>query len=236
MFRGVITPFAKRSVLRQVRGSTARFQSTKPKGKNSSTIDFRTFISVSIFASILLTQVVDAVNQEKPRGQRGGMSEAEYYKQQQRLKRKIAMFSPDEKQVLLWKNGEISQIGNIEQLNEHGVAVIDPVKLVDLEKQDKESKFYDLLNDPELKELPRGLVVDLIGKFIKESKQEKFLVVGFPPDVKESIKFEDKIVTIKNLVITDQSDENDDVYRYYKTVNKSKKVDTIQEVTELFES
>lgn len=224
MFKSILRPVGGRRVFERVsRG--IRLQSTDQKNK---TVDFRTFVTVAIFGSIILTQVVDAVVKEKPRGQKG-MSEAEYYKLQQRLKRKVALFTPEEKEVLLFKDATVKDV-NVTELSKQGIDVINPLDLVESEKNDKESKYYDLLNDPDLKQLPRGLTVELIGKALKNSPNSKFIVIGFPQDVKEAIQFEDKIVTVKNLVVSGNAD--DDVFKYYKTVNKSLVLD--KDISSLF--
>lgn len=198
----------------------ARSYASKPQKEK---INLRGFITVGIFASIILTQVVDAVNQEKPLPR--SMSETEYYRQQQRLKRKTSLFTPEEKEVYFLKG-----IPSVPQLD--GVVVIDPSQLLEQERNDESSKYHALLNDPDYKQIPRGLVVDLIGKKLGSQPDGKFVILDFPGDTKESTQFEEKVVQIKGLVYPKNS-AADDVVKYYKTVDKVKELGSPDELISL---
>jgi hypothetical protein len=216
------------SILRSVRRTEAsnfvRFQARSygSEQKKEKTINLKGFITVGIFASIILTQVVDAVQKEKPLPR--SMSEAEYYRQQQRLKRKVSLFTDEQKQVYFLK-GMVSP-----DIQLDGVTVIDPKKLVEDEKKDESSKYYALLNDTD--QIPRGLIVDLISKYLGSQPDGKFLVLNYPTDIKESTQFEDKVVTIKKLIALKQ-DAVDDVVKYYKTVDKVGEIDSLDEIKQI---
>jgi hypothetical protein len=216
------------SILRSIRrtevSNFVHFQarSYASEQKKEKTINLKGFITVGIFASIILTQVVDAVQKEKPLPR--SMSEAEYYRQQQRLKRKVSLFTDEQKQVYFLKGVALPDI----QLD--GVTVIDPKKLVADEKKDESSKYHALLNDTD--QIPRGLIVDLISKYLGSQPDGKFLVLNYPSDIKESTQFEDKVVTIKKLIALKQ-DAVDDVVKYYKTVDKVGEIDSLDELKQI---
>lgn len=199
------------------------------KSSSDNKINLKGFITVGIFASIILTQVVDAVLKEKPRPR--SMSEAEYYRQQQRLKRKVARFTDAHKQVYLLKSDKPLSADDVKLDN---VTVIDPKELVQAEKDDDTSKFHALLNDPELRDIPRGVVIDLILKYLESHPDGKYLVLNFPTDIKESTQFEDKVVTVKKLISLN-AQGIDDLVKYYKTVDKVKDISSISELKTVFE-
>ncbi|CDR44443.1 CYFA0S14e02784g1_1 [Cyberlindnera fabianii] len=205
--------------------STAPKQEEKADDKKDKKVNFRSFITVGIFASIILTQVVDAVNKEKPRPR--SLSESEYYQQQARLRRKVSRFTPDNKEVYFVKAAEKVEKS---QIRADGFTVIDPSDLVEMEKNDEHSKFHALLNDPSTTTIPRGVVIDLIGNFLATQPDGKFVVLNFPSDIKESTQFEDKIVTIKSLINVGQSETTDDVVKYYKTVDKVNQVSSVADI------
>lgn len=184
-------------------------------------INLKGFVTVGIFASIILTQVVDAVQKEKPMPR--SMSESEYFRQQQRLKRKASRFTEEDKQVYFLKGQSAKDV------KIPGINVVDPEALVEQEKNDESSMFHALLNDPGLNQVPRGLVIDLIGKYLGSQPNGKFLVLNFPSDVKESTQFEEKIVTIKNLIALKDQDV-DDVVKYYNTVQKVKEINSVSDL------
>lgn len=205
--------------------------SKKSKPKSDTAVNFRNFISLGIISSLILVQVVDSVNDANTGNKNVGrsMSEAEYARQQARLKRKKAAFDEDELDVkFLWSDKGVPQ-----DLKVEGYEVISPLALIEEEKQNKESRFYDLLNDPSFK-IPRGLVNDLVkNKLLAESQsQKKFIVVlddKLEYDLKDFIQFEDKVKIINNLIVLN-SETLHDAQRYYQTVKKVVKIDSLDDL------
>ncbi|CCH44680.1 hypothetical protein BN7_4248 [Wickerhamomyces ciferrii] len=207
-------------------------KNNQPSKDPNKSVRFRNFIAIGIISWVILAQVVEAVNKEQ-KGSRS-MSESEYFKQQMKLKRRKALFTQEEKQVYFVKADKNQD--DLKELKLDGFELIDPSKLVEREKNDKESLYNALLNDPDTKTLPTGLLVDLISKELKNNESKKFVVINYPPDIKESVKFEEKAVTIKKLIHLSDDKESkveDDVLKYYNTVNK---VQTIESTEDLIKS
>lgn len=206
--------------------SGIRCQSTKPDPNRGPR--FRNFIAIGIISYVILAQVVEAVNKNNPKPKT--MSEREYQIQQLKLKRRKAFFTQDDKNVWFVKSNTDEQ--SLEGLKLDGFEVINPNDLIEAEKKDETSLFNALLNDPETKEIPVGLIVDLILKKLKSSESKKFLVINYPTDIKESVKFEEKVVTIKKLIYLKNSEkDDDDVVKYYKTVGKVDEVESTNDIS-----
>ncbi|CAM9024419.1 unnamed protein product [Wickerhamomyces anomalus] len=240
MLRGSFThfrPLCQQSTLRSIRTPTPLLKrcinnSSKPDPDRGPR--FRNFIALGIISYVILAQVVEAVNKENPRNK--SMSESEYFKQQMKLKRRKAIFTQDEKSVWFLKSDDPEKL---KSLKIDGFEILDPNVLLEKEKQDKDSLYYALLNDAEYKTLPTGLLVDLISKQLKASDSKKFIVINYPSDIKESVKFEEKVVTVKKLIhlksSQDKGDDDDDVVKYYKTVNKVDEIKSDKDITKLLE-
>lgn len=210
--------------------STTRCLSTKPNPDPNRGPRFRNFVAIGIISYVILAQVVEAVNKENPKPR--SMSESEYQKQQMKLKRRKAFFSQDDKKVWFVKSDADEE--SLKNLKLDGFEVINPNDLIEAEKKDEESLFNALLNDPETKKLPIGLLVDLILKKLKSSESKEFIVINYPPDIKESVKFEEKVVTIKKLIHLKKSEteqEDDDVVKYYKTVGKVDEIKSTDDIS-----
>ncbi len=153
-----------------------------------------------------------------------------------KLKRRKAIFTQDEKSVWFLKSDDPEKL---KSLKIDGFEILDPNVLLEKEKQDKDSLYYALLNDAEYETLPTGLLVDLISKQLKASDSKKFIVINYPSDIKESVKFEEKVVTVKKLIhlksSQDKGDDDDDVVKYYKTVNKVDEIKSDKDITKLLE-
>lgn len=242
MLRTGIFPFKplSSSCLRSVRTakplvqtSTRRYLSERSKPDPDKGPRFRNFIAIGIISYVILAQVVEAVNKQNPRPK--SMSESEYIKQQMKLKRRKALFTQEQKSVWFIKSDDSE---GLKSLKIDGYEIIDPSVLLDHEKQDKDSLYHALLNDPTFK-IPTGLVVDLIAKKLQASEGTKFIVINYPDNIKESVKFEERIVTIKKLIHLTSNEgsksEEDDVVKYYKTVNKVEDVQTDEELSKLLE-
>jgi len=219
------------------RSPAKRFASSKPSSSKPNPDRgprFRNFIALGIVSYVILDQVIAVVQKENPNPKT--MSESEHFKQQMKLKRRKAIFSQDDKQVWFIKaEGDAQE--SLKGLNINGFEVIDPSALIEREKKDEESLFNALLNDPETKKIPTGLLVDLILKELQKSSGKKFVVINYPTDIKESVKFEEKVVTIKKLIhlANEQNGESDDVVKYYKTVNKVDEFKTTQDIIKSLE-
>ncbi|KAH3684980.1 hypothetical protein WICPIJ_004059, partial [Wickerhamomyces pijperi] len=238
MFRRLPLSLTKRPLTPQLlqqrtfTSSTQRFNK-QTNNKSEKSVNFRNFISVGIISTIILVQVVDAVNDSNTGNRNAGrsMSEHEYARQQARLKRKKAVFDEDDIEVkFLWSDKGISR-----SLSVPGYQVINPLQLIEEEKQNKESRFYDLLNEKDFV-IPRGLVNDLVkNKLLAEAgKKKKFIVVvddALNYDMKDFIQFEDKVKTIDKFVVLN-SDTLHDAQRYYQTVKKVAKIDSLDQLSE----
>lgn len=184
----------------------------------------KNLIAIGILGTIVLVKVVDTINEQNPRPR--SLTESEYRKQQQRLKRLKCMFRPDEKPVYLLRarGGKVSK-SEVQQLKQFSqFEIVDPDELVNREKSDPNSQYFSLLNDPSIKKLPFGLKSALIGAYLKQHDQPgtNFLVINFPENIKESVKFEENIVTIKKLLDVNETGSSayNELVSYYKTVDK----------------
>ncbi|KAH3675880.1 hypothetical protein WICMUC_002450 [Wickerhamomyces mucosus] len=230
----VLLNCSRRLLARRALSTTsARLNQQKQSDKKSeSSVNFKNFIAVGIISSIILTQVVEAVNKESPNRSSRSISEAEYARQQQRLKRRVALFSDQDNLSVrfLWSDKDIGD------LYLPGFEIIDSLKLIEEEKGNKDSKYYDLLNDPSF-QIPRGLINELVKKKLIEAKQDengpkKFIIIldkNTNYDMKDFIQFEDRVITIDNFIILN-SEKLHDAQRYYQTVKKVLKVDSVDEL------
>ncbi|GMM33382.1 Aim36 protein [Saccharomycopsis crataegensis] len=214
-----------------------RVQKTSSSGERGPKFRYLIMIGVVSYGALLLA--IDGVDKNRPKNK---FSEEEYDQLvQDGLKRKQKAIADNERvNVFLLPRATEAQTSE-EELTKLG-ADVKAIKLDDLiqeEKKDKESRYGPLLIECELYDtkVPVGTYSSMIGTKLQELKEtsgtKNFVVIGFPGSISESIKFEDKIVTVKNLITFDDDSSKDDVVSYYNTVQKVKRISSLDQLNGL---
>ncbi|ODV63995.1 Aim36p ASCRUDRAFT_5891 [Ascoidea rubescens DSM 1968] len=164
------------------------------------------------------------------------------------LKRKKTMFQAFEVNIDLLP-GENLKKDDVKKIVGDSVFVIDPPELINRERAQGLDAFYG----PFLIELqernapiPAAVTVNIIGKEIKKIKKEqendesdkilKFLVINFPQDLEQSIKFERDVKTADSIIKVEdiKNDVGNKVFQYFETVDKIKTVQKIKNLGNIY--
>lgn len=214
MLRNLV--FKNRFLIRQVRHQATK-NSPKP-AKEQKSLKFQYFVALGIFSYFLLSETVKKLDGNRPKN---NFTEEEYKKIQNGLKRKVKLFSDDTVNVLLIPAENI-QITDTDA----NTQVLDLSQLVQQQKLDPDSKYGALLKECETfkTKVPVGTYTSILRDKLSslESPIKKLIVVGFPDSVSESIKFQDKILAVDQIVNTTQSQS--DLISYFETVDKVKQI------------
>lgn len=163
------------------------------------------------------------------------------------IQRKTFTLESDEECFLLPysfnKNSKSNEI--IKLANKLGglknVAIIDLNELVEdqLSNKNGKEKYNILLNstlestdsNPEsfkfkfTYKLKSGIFTQIVNDKITELKNEnpelgRFIILNYPPNIKEAVKFEQNVCNRDNLIILNNEKDNSDIVQYFQTVDK----------------
>lgn len=134
-------------------------------------------------------------------------------------------------------------------LGETKVKVIDPLVLLENEKQDETKRYCYLLQDLEKKNkpIPHGLLTALVKEevsFYMNTSQgiydTNFILKNYPQDTQEASKFETDIANIEKVIVlkkdleslseTKQYRDINNVLSYFETVDKSEVLGNVKEL------
>lgn len=185
---------------------------------------FKKIFLVAILGTLVFVQAANSLEKNKPKT---SYSEEEFENVMSGLKRRVSLFPAGSLRVKLVPNDSIlDKVRNGEEV------VIDPKKVVEFYRSQKDGTYEALLNELKSKngpdyieKLPRGMLVTLIGKYMKEKCQnnDEVIISDFPHSIKDAIKFENDVCTVDKVVI-DKANSNSDVCQYYATVQKVEEV------------
>ncbi|CUS22055.1 LAQU0S04e07140g1_1 [Lachancea quebecensis] len=194
--------------------------STKPKAPRKDELPSFTKIAlVGVVGTIIFAEAVKSLDKNQPKN---SYSESEYAEVVKNMKRRKVMFPPGELKVQIAVQG-------VSPGNFHGHdKIVDPFEVVETYRKIENDKYQPLLNDLKntygdqyIKNLPQGLLVMLIGRYLKDNcqKGDNVLVVDFPLDMNDAIKFENEI-SVVDKVLFSSSEADTNLAKYYQTVNK----------------
>ncbi|CDK28207.1 unnamed protein product [Kuraishia capsulata CBS 1993] len=207
---------------------------------------FRHFLAVGLVGTMIFGLVVKRIDEQDSSSslakRKNSFSEEEwdaYLKTQQRTK----MFEEgDFYLVPQGKNlkGVQDVIAKVSAEGSEPV-VVDLNKLIKAQLEDPNSKYGTLLRqsfeseEPEAPgceykfnyTLAHGIFTQLVKRELETKKDSKvFVLLNYPNNIKEAIKFETDIATCTKLLVLDD-DSKDDVIDYFQTVDKVIKADQL---------
>lgn len=186
---------------------------------------FKTIALVGLIGTAIFVKAVENLDQNKPRN---SFSEYEFDNVMSGLRRRIALFKQDELKVSCIQRGTPLKSVNIPE----NAKVIKPLEVLQYFRNLPEDKYSALLNenfdiygDSYIERLPEGLIVALMGKYMKEKceKGDDVYILDFPNSVSDAIKFENEVSVI-DKVVSEKSNSDSAVVKYYETVNKVESV------------
>ncbi|KAM3161855.1 Altered inheritance of mitochondria protein 36, mitochondrial [Lachancea thermotolerans] len=196
------------------------FYSTKPKTPRKDELPSFTKIAlVGVVGTIIFAEAVKSLDKNQPKN---SYSESEYAEVVKNMKRRKVMFSPGELKVQIAVQGV-----NPGNFHDRG-RIVEPFEVAETYRKMDNDRYQPLLNDLRdtygdqyVQNLPQGLLVMLIGRYLKDTcqKGDSVLVVDFPLDMSDAIKFENEI-SVVDKVLFNSPEADSDLAKYYQTVNK----------------
>lgn len=187
---------------------------------------FKKIFLVAVVGTLVFVQAANSLEKNKPKT---SYSEEEFENVMNGLKRRVAMFPAGTFEV---KFVPFASESNLNSLQAGSSAVVDPEKVVEHYRGQKDGTYEALLNELRSKhkskyidKLPNGMLAMLIGKYMKEncSPNDKVVIINFPRTIKDAIKFENEVCTVSRVIIP-KSEAGSDISHYYETVNKVEQV------------
>ena len=203
-----------------------RLYATEASRKDNSGPRFRTIFGLAIVGTLIFNEAAKSLDKNKPKNT---FTEDEYENVMQGLKRRVAMFPNGFLDVKFSLSTDTSKLGK--NLGEPTV-YIDPKVVVEGYRHAEDDPYEPLLseiyakNGPDyLDKLPQGLLVNLLGRYMKDHCKEgdRVVLLNFPHTIKDAIKFENEITGVSKLLVPKESLESD-VCKYYETVHKSRQI------------
>lgn len=247
MFNSIKTSLARSSVVSR----TAVRSYARPAKKNQP--KFRYLVYTFLFSSAALVFVSLKVDRKPP--PRTSFSEKEFqeFEETTKLKRRHKIITDDLSSKFNFyvlpfiKTESIEQFATMSNNSSSAVVkVIDPLKLIEIEKSDTSKKFLFLLQELDVtkKPFPKGLITALIKEEIQSfinSEEEivktNFFITNYPQTTDEAIKFENDIGDIKKCLVLHYDMLNElpaqgnefersinNVVGYFETVGKNKTI------------
>ncbi|CAR25769.1 hypothetical protein ZYGR_0A03380 [Zygosaccharomyces rouxii] len=198
----------------------------KPAARNNTGPGFAMIFALAIIGTVIFNETAKNLDKNKPRNT---FTEEEYEHVMQGLKRRVAMFPDGQLDVQFSLQKDSTQL---KKLLGDSKLYIDPGQVVENYRSDREDPYEPLLNEvyskygPEyLKYLPQGLLVSLLGRYMKAHcrQGDHVVILDFPHSIKDAIKFENEVSSASKLLVPKESLDSD-VCKYYQTVQKSQQL------------
>lgn len=187
---------------------------------------FKKIFLVAILGTLVFVQAANSLDKNKPKT---SYSEEEFENVMSGLKRRVSIFPTGTLNVKLIPHASDSILKKVQKDSD---LVIEPKAVVEYFRSQKDGTYEALLNEVKSKNganyferLPNGMLVMLIGKYMKEKCQtnDRVIITDFPHNIKDAIKFENDVCTVSKIV-TDKANSASDVCQYYETVQKVEQV------------
>lgn len=221
LFNGGLPKIPK--ILLQNGNSGVRRYATSGK-KAEEAPGFKKIFLVALVGTLVFMQAANSLDKNKPKT---SYSEEEFENVMNGLKRRVALFPAGTLNVKFVPSSSI-----LSKVQSTSAKVIDPQKVVAYFKGQKDGTYEALLSDLESKhgddyinKLPNGMLVMLIGKYMKLkcSANDEVLIVNFPHNIKDAIKFENEVSTVSKVLIPKKNSDSD-LCQYYNTVHKVEEI------------
>lgn len=207
-------------------GECQRLYATKTSNKDNSGPGFKTIFGLAIVGTLIFNEAAKSLDKNKPKNT---FTEDEYENVMRGLKRRVAIFPDgflDVQFALFEDNDKLAKILGSSRI------YIDPNTIVECYRTTADDPYEPLLNELYAKygpnyinKLPQGLMVSLLGRYMKENckKGDHVIILDFPYSIKDAIKFENEISGVSKLLIPKEAAESD-ICKYYETVHKSQQI------------
>lgn len=202
------------------------YASPVPGKKPEDVPSFKKIFLVAILGTLVFMQAANSLEKNKPKT---SYSEEEFENVMSGLKRRVSLFPAGSLEVKLIPRASEEILKKVRKGSE---IVIAPREVVEYFRGQKDGTYEALLEEIRTKygaeyfeKLPSGMLVMLIGKYMKEKCREndQVIIADFPHSIKDAIKFENEVCTVSK-VVTDKANSNSDVCQYYETVRKVQQV------------
>lgn len=210
-------------------GGVSRGYKSKPSrstNTNNAGPGFAMIFTLAIIGTVVFNEAAKHLDKNKPKNT---FTEDEYEHVMQGLKRRVAMFPDGQLDVQFSLQKDSDQL---KKLLGDSKVYIDPVHVVETYRGIQDDPFEPLLNEiyskygPKyLNHLPQGLLVNLLGRYMKTNcrQGDHVVILDFPHSIKDAIKFENEVCSVSKLLATEETLDSD-VCKYYQTVRKSQQL------------
>ncbi|QLL30470.1 hypothetical protein HG536_0A02870 [Torulaspora globosa] len=187
---------------------------------------FKKIFLVAILGTLVFMQTANSLDKNKPKT---SYSEEEFENVMSGLKRRVSLFPAGALEVKLIPRTSEEILKKVREGSE---IVIEPKEVVEYFRGQKDGTYEALLEEVKSKhgadyfeKLPNGMLVMLIGKYMKEKcrTNDRVIIADFPHSIADAIKFENDVCTVSK-VVTDKANANSEVCQYYETVRKVQQV------------
>lgn len=226
-------PFARSAAvfpqaLRTFRGAS-RGYSSKPSdssNKNNAGPGFAMIFALAIVGTAIFNEAAKNLDKNMPKNT---FTEDEYENVMQGLKRRVAMFPNGELDVQFSLEKDPYKLKNL--LGDSKLYIV-PSEVIETYRSIEDDPYEPLLNDvyskhgaEYLNHLPRGLLVVLLGRYMKDHcrQGDHVVILDFPHSINDAIKFENEVSSVSKLLVTKESLDSD-ICKYYQTVQKTQQL------------
>ena len=228
--RGSVAKLATIPMKGRSYSSTTKQDMKEPKPKRKVQQEFpkfRNIVLVAIVGTYIFVKTVQTLDKNKPKT---NYTEAEYENVMSGLRRKVTLYQPGEIDI---QCALVNTVADAKRLtNKDGgdeATFVDAKDAVDYFRKLKDDRYEALLTDlynqygekSYVDNLPAGMQSMLLGRYIKEvlNSPKKVIVVNFPKNIEDAIKFESEISVLSKLWVP-KVQEDTDLCKYFKGVNK----------------
>lgn len=184
---------------------------------------FKKIFLIGIIGTVIFVEAVRSLDKNKPKTT---YSEQEFADVMSGLRRRVAAFPAGQLDVKFILTGNKK---DVEKLVDQYDLLIDPIEVVEHYRSSTNDSYEALLNDlydrygaqKYSQNLPKGLLVMLIGRYMKEKclPNSTVVIINFPSNIQDSIKFENEVSVVSKIYVPHAS-MGSEVCKYYQTVKK----------------
>lgn len=201
-------------------------ESSRSTNRNNKGPGFAMLFALAIVGTMVFKEAAKNLDKNKPKNT---FTEDEYEHVMQGLKRRVAIFPNGQLDVQFSLHKDANKLKKI--LGDSRT-YIDPNQVVETYRSIDDDPYEPLLNEIHTKHgpqyldhLPQGLLVSLLGRYMKDHCNigDEVVILDFPHTIRDAIKFENEVASVSKLLTTKEMTESD-ICKYYHTVNKTQQL------------
>ncbi|CCD26487.1 Aim36p NDAI_0H03140 [Naumovozyma dairenensis CBS 421] len=195
---------------------------------------FKKIFLLGIIGTVIFVEAVRSLDRNKPKT----YSNEEFDNVMSGLRRKTTMFNEGDLDIQFFLSNDTKEVEKLKNQYGGSVIILNPLDVAEYYRMNPNDQYEPLLNEiydqfkdeSYIEHLPLGMLVMLIGRYMNDgfklgNNHSKIIIVNFPKDIKDAIKFENEIAVVSKILIPKDSELiNTDICKYYEGVDKVEKI------------